>query len=179
MLSQKEDKMDEDRHSNQTEASHNDEEEDVDHGNTGGGDDDDQDDDQEEEVTITPSAAAGWSHSAVVTSNGELWVWGRTHDMINTLRVNRKSRLQAWMMGTKRSVDGMTPSPVEIPGVGLPLPREEGYEDVDFDSYSLQLRDDVDLSRKVAGGPSKDYNDTEGLLLPKGPLSMAFDDRVT
>lgn len=135
-------------------------------------------DNLDEEVPITPSASAGWSHSAVVSSNGELWVWGRTHDMINTLRVNRKSRLQAWMLGTKRSVDSLTPSPVEIPGVGLPLPREDGYEKIDVDAYSLQLRDDLDISRKVAGGPSKDYNDTTGLLLPKGPLSMSFDDRV-
>ena len=91
---------------------------------------------------ITPVAAAGWAHSAVVSSTGELWVWGRTHDMRNILRVNRKSRLQAWMMGTKRSTDTMVPGPVEVPGVGLPLARPSGIEALDVDNYALQLHDD-------------------------------------
>ena len=85
-------------------------------------------------------AASGWAHSAVVSSFGELWVWGRTHDMRNILRVNRKSQLTSWLMGTGRSVDAIDPAPVEVPGVGVPLPRGDGEEPLDAEAYSLQLR---------------------------------------
>jgi alpha-tubulin suppressor-like RCC1 family protein len=110
------------------------------------GDGDDGDDGDDEETNdpppVTPVASAGWAHSAVVSSAGELWVWGRTHDMRNILRVNRKSRLQAWLMGTKRSTDTMEPGPVEIPGVGLPMPRSDGFEELDVDTYAMQLYDE-------------------------------------
>ena len=76
-------------------------------------------------------AASGWAHSAVISSAGELWVWGRTHDMRNILRVNRKSQLTSWLMGTDRSVDVLTPAPVEVPGVGMPMARGEGMEPLD------------------------------------------------
>jgi alpha-tubulin suppressor-like RCC1 family protein len=108
---------------------------------------------------IAARAAAGWAHSAVVSAAGELWVWGRTHDMRNILRVNRKSQLTSWLMGTDRSVDVLTPAPVEVPGVGMPVARGAGVEPLDARAYALQLRDDGD------GGGG-------GEQLP------AFDDRV-
>eukprot|EP00946_MAST-07B_sp_MAST-7B-sp1_P001213 g1213.t1 len=93
-------------------------------------------------------AASGWAHSAVISSAGELWVWGRTHDMRNILRVNRKSQLTSWLMGTDRSVDVLTPAPVEVPGVGMPMARGEGMEPLDTEAYALQLRDDENGSNE-------------------------------
>ena len=110
---------------------------------------------------ITPVAASGWAHSAVVTATGELWVWGRTHDMRNILRANRNSRLKNWMLGTKRSVDSIDPSPVEVPGVGLPLSRSSDFEALDVDQYALQLKPDTEM---------KDNTSHKEL--------MVFDDRV-
>ena len=57
--------------------------------------------------------AAGWSHSACIR-DGKPWVWGRTHDFKNVLRIQRKFRLSCWAMRVHNSVDCIVPTPVHF-----------------------------------------------------------------
>ena len=62
------------------------------------------------------AAASGWGHSAVVSAKGDLFVFGRTHDFRNTLRMGRLWRRSEWLaraslwLGTSASIDHARPA---------------------------------------------------------------------
>lgn len=79
----------------------------------------------EERAIVFRQVSAGWGHSAAVTGDGELAIWGRPFDFENLMRLNKINRFSGMIariasrftskVGT--AVDGLHTSPFFVEGV--------------------------------------------------------------